>query len=1197
MKKLLSIILCLLLVFSSVPCVFAEETSDISVCLDPNCSHVAAIGDKHFDSIQEAVDDAKNNDTIIVIADHSIACTQTWLTIDDNKDVTIDLNGKVVFVKLNNYVKELIKVMSGELIMDDTSDNRTGKIDVTAPYEVYNLFYVETSAKMTIKNGNYAVDKCKYEGSIVNARADEIVTVEGGNFYLGNVDNDSSPWIFNAASQNNNNIIVTGGTYNADIIHQKYPFEVSAPKNKALKKEFNNSLNCDMWTMVDAVAFVNEQEWSSGWYTNEVGYVSLDEAISAAEPTEAATEKRPEKIAETVTLLVDCSAKETLSIEKNTNIDLNGNIIEWKGKKDEPFFSVADGAILEIESFDSFVPKYGDYIFDGWYTDQEYETELTIEEYNAEKISNTKLYAKWCTSKVVEDDGNTSTNYVTFEDAVDAANESDDEVYIDLKTDISIDDPITIRENVTIRGNSTITVNAPMTLYGKLDGVKLYITAKDGLYRHDVSSCCAEWLTATAKDDGTWTVIKLPVAEIGNAKYTSIQKAVENAKDGEKITVIRNHEIDCNEAVLLNNNYNTLVRVAGKSITIDLNGKKIYCEYTLPEKSDQGLVGVFSTEDNGHLTLCDNIGNAVVEVKAITKVYGIIVNFDGTSSVTINGGKYILDKATDSLVYSGDGDCVTVNGGTFILGNIGSVNTDGNGNPWIFNASGRDANYINVAGGTFNADINHQHYEYEVRVPKKKALKANGDETWSVTDSVAYVEEYGRMGYPEAKTYREIGYATLAEAVASANDYTDDGVDKSETFKITFVSNCIVKDTLKFTDNATLLINGKTIQWLPTDATAPIITVDADKTLTIDEFTPEREGYTFNGWYTDKEYKNKFTSFDNGITGQSLYADWYKNQYTITFKTDGGSEIAAITQDYGTAIEAPADPTKPGYSFIGWDQDIPETMPGENITITAKWEKIHSGSPSPTYPPVIDGDSEDVTISDKNPEKGDSVTVTVDPEKQDKIDKIKVTDQNGNEVEVMENGDGTFTFVQPAGKVSIELIYICDGTIESGCQAAHFIDVDTDKWYHDAVDYVVEEGIMNGVSDDMFDPSGETTRGMLVTTLARMAGVDTEGGATWYEKGMAWAVEQGISDGTAPTADITREQAVTMLWRYLGSPEEADDQISGFADGSSVSSWAEDAMNWAVANDVIKGNGTGLNPRGTASRAEIAQIFKNYFDK
>ena len=116
---------------------------------------------------------------------------------------------------------------------------------------------------------------------------------------------------------------------------------------------------------------------------------------------------------------------------------------------------------------------------------------------------------------------------------------------------------------------------------------------------------------------------------------------------------------------------------------------------------------------------------------------------------------------------------------------------------------------------------------------------------------------------------------------------------------------------------------------------------------------------------------------------------------------------------------------------------------------------------------------------------------------------------------------------------------------------------------------------------------------MLMTVLARYAGTDTTGGATWYEKGMSWAKAKGVSDGTNPEVNITREQLVTMLYRYAGSPK-ADGKLDGFTDAASVSTYAENAMQWAVANGIVNGSNGKLNPQNNAPRAHVAAILMRF---
>ena len=135
---------------------------------------------------------------------------------------------------------------------------------------------------------------------------------------------------------------------------------------------------------------------------------------------------------------------------------------------------------------------------------------------------------------------------------------------------------------------------------------------------------------------------------------------------------------------------------------------------------------------------------------------------------------------------------------------------------------------------------------------------------------------------------------------------------------------------------------------------------------------------------------------------------------------------------------------------------------------------------------------------------------------------------------------------------------------------------------------------MKGTGDGItFSPALPLNRAMLMTILARMDGQDVTGGSTWYEKAMNWAKANGVSDGTNPTASITREQLVTMLWRYAGESTSTA-SLDGFNDASTVSDYAVTAMRWAVEKGIINGANGSLNPRNNASRAEVAAILMRF---
>ena len=141
--------------------------------------------------------------------------------------------------------------------------------------------------------------------------------------------------------------------------------------------------------------------------------------------------------------------------------------------------------------------------------------------------------------------------------------------------------------------------------------------------------------------------------------------------------------------------------------------------------------------------------------------------------------------------------------------------------------------------------------------------------------------------------------------------------------------------------------------------------------------------------------------------------------------------------------------------------------------------------------------------------------------------------------------------------------------------------------------YVAKHGLMTGVGNGRFNPDGAVTRAMVWTVLARMAGEDTDGGATWYSKAQIWAMETGVTDGTKPMESITREQLAAMLYRFEGSPKVSGN-LSAYPDGNTVSDWAADAMVWATETGLINGINGYLKPQSGATRAQLATMLMRF---
>lgn len=264
------------------------------------------------------------------------------------------------------------------------------------------------------------------------------------------------------------------------------------------------------------------------------------------------------------------------------------------------------------------------------------------------------------------------------------------------------------------------------------------------------------------------------------------------------------------------------------------------------------------------------------------------------------------------------------------------------------------------------------------------------------------------------------------------------------------------------------------------------------------------------------------------------------------------------------------------------------------------------GSTTVVTSPVSVTQSEGGTavVSPANAAAGTKVTVTVTPLAGMGVDTIVIKDANGNVITVTDNGNGTYAFTMPTTKVSVVVTYKAVTAPETGT----FTDVAATDWYFEAATFCNDKGIMTGTATGVFSATALYTRASEWQSLYNIEKNGVLKAATtsaesfelmaWYDEAMQWAVSAGLSDGTSPNGDVTREQMAVMLYRYAQylklDVTDAGMAIKEFSDFDKISDWAMDAMTWAVNAGIIKGSNNALNPGGTASRAEVAQMFMNY---
>ena len=268
-----------------------------------------------------------------------------------------------------------------------------------------------------------------------------------------------------------------------------------------------------------------------------------------------------------------------------------------------------------------------------------------------------------------------------------------------------------------------------------------------------------------------------------------------------------------------------------------------------------------------------------------------------------------------------------------------------------------------------------------------------------------------------------------------------------------------------------------------------------------------------------------------------------------------------------------------------------------------------SGVFFPSYPVTIPGKTENgtVTVSTKNATSGSTVTITVKPDDGFKLDELTVIDKNGNELKLTDKGNGKYTFTMPASKVEVNAAFVKE------VETSPFGDVSTSAYYYEAVKWAQEKGITGGIGNGLFGPNQPCTHAQIVTFLWRAAGSPVVNYAmnmsdvpegSYYAEAVRWALSEGIATGTtgntfSPDSECTRAQAVAFLFRYAASEAVTlQELVSGFSDADSVPGYALPAMNWALAEEIVQGNGSKLMPNDSCTRAQIVTfLFRAYQGK
>ena len=358
----------------------------------------------------------------------------------------------------------------------------------------------------------------------------------------------------------------------------------------------------------------------------------------------------------------------------------------------------------------------------------------------------------------------------------------------------------------------------------------------------------------------------------------------------------------------------------------------------------------------------------------------------------------------------------------------------------------------------------------------------------------------------------------------------------------------------------------------------------------------EKSGYTFKGWYTDEACTagNEF-DFDDAVTSDlSIYAKWSKNSSgsssggspTTTSKNtkneDGSTTTITTNKKTGVVTETTRNPDgTTGTVVTDKKGNVTEVSAKVSADAAKDAEKSGEAVKLPVRVEAADDADEAVEIDVDVPAGGSRV-------------EIPVEDVTSGTVAVMVNKDGTEEIVK-SSTVSEDGVVVTlekDATIKIIDNSKDFSDVAGGYWAADSIDFVTAREIFGGTSADTFGPNGTMTRQAMWMVLARMSGERPAN----MEEAKAWAVENGISDGSDPTHAVTRQQFVTMLWRWHGEPE-SDYFVAHYTDAHTISDYADEAVAWAVEHGIKSGYADGtLRPHSTATRAHVATFIQRFYE-
>lgn len=462
-------------------------------------------------------------------------------------------------------------------------------------------------------------------------------------------------------------------------------------------------------------------------------------------------------------------------------------------------------------------------------------------------------------------------------------------------------------------------------------------------------------------------------------------------------------------------------------------------------------------------------------------------------------------------------------------------------------------------------------YSYTVDVRPVYTIIATGTKSGSAAKYVLVgtVGEDGTTVTPVDLPNTKLSGAAITVSVKLPT-YLSSAVTGSKALFVEHMNGSSVIETLKAT------VTSGVASWPVTSFSTFRLRVQNDtKTVT---FT-KGDGTTFTGSY---DYRDIGTALPTDTKGTDTFDGWQVNGTGTAYKT--------VTQEFLDAIAANQTATAK-FTPKAPDPVVPTPTP-----TPTPGGSSGGGSSSSDRDETVDiksssRDHGTVRLSSSSPKKGDTVTITVRPDRGYEVERVTVLTSSGKTVDVRDEGGNEYTFTMPGGTVRVDVTYRLIGALTPET----FGDVPGNYWAKDAIEWVNEQGYMKGNTAYTFNPEGRITRQQMWMIMARMAGANPAD----FNEAKAWAINNGISDGTRPGYSVTRQQMVTILYRYaelMGHSTSGGTDLTSFPDSNAVADYAQEALRWSVGNGIVGGTASGtLNPNGTATRAQFATILQRFY--